>query len=34
MQHNADDKTEESENMLDDEEFVPEIAYWGESREV
>ena len=34
MQHDADYEAEECENMLDDEELVPEVANWRQRGQV
>jgi hypothetical protein len=34
MKHDTDDEAEECEDMLNDEEFVPKVANWGEGAEI
>jgi hypothetical protein len=34
MKHDANYEAEEGENVLDDKELVPEVADWGEGREI
>jgi hypothetical protein len=34
VKHDADYETEEREDMLDDKEFIPKIANWGEGAKV